>query len=368
MISVKQAVANRQLDLGLTQREAESYSIARAILAACDPKENSFEREVSETIAAKLGRPVRGPNAIFAPTALRPRMSGLDDKTNAGGAYTLFTKVPDLVEALRTQLRLTKLGVTYLPGLDYSLQFATEASATAAYWVTENSTTDVGEQDMVFSAALAGPHTLQGTLTASRQFLSQAARNVNLEARIRRDLMKSHAIAVEIAALNGSGSSGQPVGLLQTTGLNVVSIGQNGGPATYATICSLEEAVGLANADPTGFITTPTQRRKLREVAINGVGSDMTWDAETNTMLGLPSFSSTAVPSTLSKGSSNGNLHAIICGAWNEMIICEFGAIELVVDQFGHLKKQGVIELTSFSMCDVVIPKIGAFSAIVDAA
>jgi hypothetical protein len=66
------------------------------------------------------------------------------------------------------------------------------------------------------------------------------------------------------------------------------------------------------------------------------------------------------VPKTGVRGSTSNN-HALIFGVFATMVIGVWGSgFELVVDPF-TLKKQGMIELTSFAMTDVVLKYPQAF-------
>src|ERR1019366_6254922 len=191
------------MDLGMSSAEQENYSVARAILVAAGQEKGGLEYEVSAALGAKLGRPNRSGAGIFIPSTLRPQQSGLDTKTNAAGDYLVATKVPDLIEALRQQMRCVQLGATFVSGLSSNISFAVETTATSASWVSENPTFDVSDTDMVFGSKGVTPKTLQSTTSLSRQLLAQ--NSVDLERRIRLDLMKSHAIALDAAAVNGSG-------------------------------------------------------------------------------------------------------------------------------------------------------------------
>lgn len=363
LITAQQASNDRTLALEFTEREARSYSFGRAILGALGEK--NFEAEVSQTIQASIGRPTRG-NSIFVPTVMRPRMSGLDSKTNVAGGYTTQIDVLDFVDCLRAQMRLAQLGATFLPGLRYSAQFPIETTPSSASWQTEDSGVDASATDLSFGAVVATPKTLQSTTSVSRQLLAQCAANTALETRLRMDLSKSHAEAFDAAGIAGTGSNGQPVGLLQLSGIGSVAIGTNGGVPTYNTIVDLEAAVANANAaDNIGFLSTPNIRKLLRKTFVNGTGSLPVW-AE-NAMLGHPAMVSTNCPSTLSKGTTNGSLSAIIGGVWSELILAEFGSVELIIDQFAQ-KKRGMIEVTSISMVDVVVPRPAAFAVVLDAA
>ncbi len=365
MITAVQAAADKSLNLTFSRAEADKYSIAGAILAALDPKVKSFEAEISQTISASIGRPPRDGNGIFIPTTLRPRQS-LDTKTNSSGDYTVQINVRDYVDCLRAQMRLAQLGATFLPGLKYSAQFPIENTPTVAFWQTEDSNVDTSAADIVFGVALASPRTLQSTTSVSRQLLAQCAGNVDLEMRLRMDMSRSHAEAFDAGAIAGSGSSGQPVGLLQNSSITVVPCGTNGAVPTYGNIVDLETAVATANAaDNIGFLSTPNIRKVLRKTFINGTGSPAVWSDDT--MLGHPAMVSTNCPSTLSKGTSNGTLSAIIAGVWSELILAEFGSLELIVDQFSK-KKINMIEITSFAMYDVVCPRPAGFAVVTDGA
>jgi hypothetical protein len=81
---------------------------------------------------------------------------------------------------------------------------------------------------------------------------------------------------------------------------------------------------------------------------------------------GYTAYATAQVPSTLTKGSSSGICHAVIFGAWPQLIIGDWGAYEVVVDPY-RLKKQGMIEVTSFQMVGIMVRYAAAFAAIKDA-
>jgi hypothetical protein len=79
-----------------------------------------------------------------------------------------------------------------------------------------------------------------------------------------------------------------------------------------------------------------------------------------DTVAGHMARSSNQVPKTGVRGSTSNN-HALILGVWTTMVIGMWGSgFELVVDPF-TLKKQGMIELTSFAMTDIVLKYPQAF-------
>jgi HK97 family phage major capsid protein len=355
------------VDMNASQRK--QYSIAKALqmLATDDPDAKSFEREVSDEIRRVTNRipSAMAGSSIFIPTALETR-AGLVQNTNSAGGFLVQGDVsPDLIELLRPQSRVLELGAQLLSGLKGTLSFVVETIATAATWQAENGGSDNADADQVFASKTMSPKLVVGNTSFTRRLLQQSS--IDIELMVRRDLTKSLALALDAAAVAGSGASNQPTGLLSTSpAIGSVAIGANGGPATYQTICALEDAVGNANADSRqmAFLTTPDQRSKLRQVFINGTGSDAVWDDEG--LLGYTSAVSRNVPGNLTKGSGT-NLSAIIVGNFNELLIGEWGAVELTVDPY-RLKRQAVVEVTIYGQFDILIRQPAAFAAVVDAA
>ena len=340
--------------LGLSAAQAKRYSLSAAFLSAeKNNRENSLEREISGEIAKHLGRPV-GQHSVYIPVALNPVMLGLDTRTNADGKFTVATRIPDILDALRAQTRVLQLGATVLDGLRSNIQLATEATPTSAVWSAENPGADNAENNPAFGARTMSPKTLTASTTASRQLLAQSSGLV--DEYLRRSIAKSHAIAIDSAAINGTGSSNQPLGLLNTSGIGNVSAG---GPASYAHLLGLEDAVGGSNADyeSNGFLACSAQRKKLRQVAVNDTGSKMCWTVEdgVDECIGRPAAVSANCPST-----------AIIHGAWQYLVVALWGGLELIVDPFS-LKKQGLTQFTSVAFVDIGVEHPEAFAAIQDA-
>jgi hypothetical protein len=82
--------------------------------------------------------------------------------------------------------------------------------------------------------------------------------------------------------------------------------------------------------------------------------------ADDDTVSGYMARSSNQVPSNGVRGDTSNN-HALILGVFATMVIGIWGnGFELVVDPYS-LKKQGMIELTTFGMIDVVLKYPQAF-------
>lgn len=357
----------------LTEKEKDSYSVARAILSLADPAcPAPLEREISAALTKQVGRASRG---LFIPTRLRPQATSLDTKTDAAGKYTVVPLVQELIDLLRARTKVIQLGATVLSGLSAPLQFPRHLTGTTGSWMAENSGSDVSAVNATFGVLTLSPKTYQATTAYSRQLLAQSS--IDIENFVRTDLAEYHAIALDTAAINGSGDNNQPLGILQTDNIGDVAFGTNGGPPTYANIVDLETKVAAANADEAGmkFLTTPGIRGVLKKVGqLDQTTSPIpTWVQDGNspgmgTLIGYPAAVSNCVPSTLTKGAAGGVgvCHAIIFGYWPTVLIGEWGVLEIIVDPYA-LKKQGMIEVTSFQMVDVGLRHPQAIAAMQDA-
>jgi HK97 family phage major capsid protein len=81
---------------------------------------------------------------------------------------------------------------------------------------------------------------------------------------------------------------------------------------------------------------------------------------------GYPAFCSAQIPNNLTKGTSRGICLAIVFGAFSQAVVGDWGMMELIVDPY-RLKKQGMIEVTSFAMYGIAVKYAAAFAAIKDA-
>jgi len=113
-----------------------------------------------------------------------------------------------------------------------------------------------------------------------------------------------------------------------------------------------------ANADQLGegaWLTTPKCKSKLKRLGklANTIALPI-W-ADDNTVDGYRARSSNQVPNNTTKGTSGATLSTLIRGIFETMVIGTWGSgFELVVDPY-RLKKQGMIELTTFMLTDVTL-------------
>ncbi len=359
----------------LSPAERRGYSLRRAIncaISTMSSDRNSLETEISEAIAKEMG-PTYGmgisretQRSIFIPLSLEPvrERTGLVTTSTAAGGATVETSVPDLIQILRARAMIFSLGAQLLPGLRDSIAFPSQAATSAGTWIGEAPGSDAADSDMSLAQIPASLHTFLTTTALTRKLLNQTGSYA--ETMIRTDLMRGAAIELDRVALVGDGLSNRPTGIVNTAGVGTVAIGANGGAASNDTFTDLEFQISTNNADqgPLAYLTTPIQRQKLRKVVRTGMNMPV-WGND-NTVNGWRAEVTNNLPSNGTKGSGTG-LSTIIAGDWSQLLIAQWGVIEVLVDQW-RLKKQGKVECTSFMNCDVVVRHAPAFAICTDAA
>lgn len=357
----------------LTEEETKRYSLARAILQSADPHKDfdGFEREISDEIAKRTGLT---PQGFFIPTNLTRKISddpnfsvrALDSGTSTDGAELKFTMAGDFIEMLRNKALVAQAGATFLPGLKGKVAMPRQTGAITAYWMGEEPGSNVTESEPTFDQVFLDAKTLMTTTAFTKQLL--AIGSFDVENIIMNDLARVHALAIDLAALAGTGSSNQPTGVLYTSGVNLVALGTDGAVPSYANVVDLEASIEDSNGDvgPQTLITTPKIKKLLKLTQeFSGTNGVPVWGRDNN-VNGYPALSTKQVPGNLTKGTSSGVCHALIQGAFQELMIGMWGALDLLVDPYS-LKKKGIIEVTTFELADVATRYPKAFAVIKDA-
>lgn len=352
----------------LSKKEQRSYSLTRGLMAMVERSEgrhaNSFELELSDEMEKNLPQHVKRHGGLYMPFDIEVR-AGLDSKTATAGQELVVDQPGDFLALLRNKMLVRQLGANVLEGLQGNIPFPKQTGGGTATWVAENPGSDVAESNMTTGSATMTPRILQSTTSYSRQLLAQSSFGV--DQLVRSDLAQASALAVDLGAIAGTGASNQPTGILNTAGVGLVAIGTNGGAPTYEHMVDLQTAIDDANAvlGTIAYLTTAVMRGKLKKTQqFSGTNGAPVWVKDE--VDGYGAFSTKQVPSNLTKGTST-DCHAIILGVWSQLMIGFWGpGLEIVVDPY-RLKKQGMIEVTSYLMADIMLRYAAAFAAIKDA-
>lgn len=340
--------------VNLNEREQKQYSYVRAIAAALARAEgqsvSGFEAEISQDIERNIPANYKRNGGIFVPLQVRSAISEALYNTSGKGASTVFTQPGEFIDMLRNASVAVGLGARVMGGLTGPVSFPSQTAGVSVSWVAENSGTDVTATNATLSSVGLTPKTLQGTTAFSRQLMAQASMDV--EAFIRQDLASAHALAWDVAVMHGTGSNNQPTGIYAAGSVNAVAMG---GVPTFGKLIDMITEVLKDNAlaGSLAFATTPGMAGKLAQTVIAAsTDTNMIWSGklDNGTLAGYTARASNQVSSALGGGSE----HGLIFGNWSDALIGMWGALELVVDPYA-LKKQGMIEVTSFQLCDIAL-------------
>jgi HK97 family phage major capsid protein len=187
-----------------------------------------------------------------------------------------------------------------------------------------------------------------------------AQSTVDVENLVRDDLTAIHALAWDRAVIHGSGASNQPTGIYTLSGVNAVAMG---GVPTFGKLVDMVTEVAIDNAllNSLGFVSTPGMAGKLMQTLVaSSAGSAMIWSGriDDGQLVGYRAIASNQVLANLGTGTDE---HGIVFGNWSDVLIGTWGALELITDPY-RLKKQGMIEVTSFEMVDIAARHAESFT------
>lgn len=375
----KEISLNSGSPVQLNEKERRQYSMTRAIrsLAAQThgfKEEAGFEREVSAEIARVTGRDTGGiliptMEPVFRLTPQELQKRALYTGSSGSGGATVATELVSFLDVLRPAVKVFKLGAEFMGGMSSNFSLPKMLTDSDFNWVGENPGTDNTDIDPTFSQVQFTPKTATGSTSWSRQLFVQSS--IDIEAKVRNSLVQRAAIAIDKAALQGTGSSNQPKGVLNATGVSVVSLGANGGVPTYQNLIDMAMDPAAYNADQLGeirYLITPEISGYLQgQPKLSNTIAQPIWTfaGDQGYINGLRADWSNNLPKNLTKGTGTG-LHAGIAGVWNALTVAEWGAMEILLDPFTGAK-QALIKIIANFMIDVESTYPQAFSVYLDA-
>lgn len=335
-------------DLGMGGGEVQRYSVLRAIAAAAsgDWSKAGLEREAHVAIEKKIGPSRR--NGVYVPFDVQKR-----DLTTAGATTGQKLVGTDhmpgsFIELLRARNRVVALGARMMSGLVGNVAIPKQTGAGTAYWLASESTA-ITEADQTIGQVTLTPRNVGAYTEISRQLTLQGTPDA--EMLVMDDLAAVLAIAIDVAAINGSGASGQPTGVLNTAGIGSVS----GTSIAYAGIVEFQTDVAGSNALQANcaYMTTPAIAGLLMQRQRFTSTDTPLWTGSVldGQVAGYRATSSTSVPAA-----------TMLFGDFSQIIIGEWGVMELEVNPYANFPA-GIIGVRAWATVDVAVRQVGAFSA-----
>lgn len=347
----------------VTGREVP-YSLTRAVEAARtgDWREAGFERELDQELTRIAGRK---PTGIHVPTLA---LAGRAVITTASAPALIGTSqmAEAFVDVLRAEVRVIELGATVLPGLVENVSIPRMTTGAAAEWIAEN--TDVTESTPTFDAVSLTMRQLAAQTRMSRRQLKQSLPALDLI--LANDLRQQIAVALDRAAIAGTGAANQPQGILSAAGVGVQAIGANGGALTWSHVTALLAMVEATNVSAAGLGWLTNYKVKAAMMSTPKVAGTASMilnpdELKEPAVAGLKAAWSGNVPSNLTKGTGI-NLSALIVGNWPDLLIGQWGGVDLIVDDVTE-SSRGNVKIVAHSEWDVALRRAASFARIVDA-
>lgn len=278
-----------------------------------------------------------------------------------GGDLIQTTKV-GFIDVFRNKLVLSSLGARYLSGLQGNISMPRKTTVTDGAHKTENAQADEGT--ILFDSVDMSPKRLPFLVEYSKQLLLQGS--IDVANMVQDDVIKGLAVKMENACINGAGSPAV-TGLLNINGIGSVVGGPNGAAPDRDDIIDLETEVAIDNADlgSLAYLTNTKVRGKLKKTKTDSGSGIFVWGAG-NELNGYNVGVTNNVPSDLDKGTSTGVCSALIFGNWNEMVIGQWGGLDVMVNPYSK-DDYGLIRLTASMYYDMAVTHAQAFAAMKDA-
>ena len=353
--------------LGLGKREVEGFSIVRAMRAIADGRRQdaAFEFECSDEIAKNLGRQARG---IFVPSDVQYAEGQISQRdvtkaTSGGNLVATNLLSGSFIELLRNSMKVASMGARMLPGLVGDVAIPRQATGSVAAWVGEGGNTT--ESDATFDTVTLNPKTITVRTDMTRRMLLQSTPAI--EGLVRADLAMALGLGIDSAAINGTGALNQPRGIRNVVGVGLVALGANGAAPTWQSQIDLVKTCKIANADQgtLGFLTNASAWGKMMGTPKVAGQPIFILEDPGSMLLGRRFETTEAVPSNLVKGASGAVCSAELYGNWAELLIGEWGVLDLFPDPY-VLADSGGLAIRAFKDVDVAVRHAASFAIIVD--
>lgn len=337
-------------NLGLSDKDVGEFSFVRLMNAVSQPQDRSaqkaaaFELEVSEQGAMQFGSDFKARGAYIPQEILErgfaPQKRVLNATTATDGPELIATDLlaGSFIDVLRNSQVTAQAGVRTLPGLVGLVDIPRQTTASAMAWLAAEDA-DAANTEPQFDQVSLSPKDAAAYTEVTRRLTMQSTPSI--EGIIRSDLAQAIGVGTDAAILYGTGATGQPRGVANQTGINTFDFAA--ADPTYAETVRMIKETMVDNAlmGNLGYIVDP-----------NG------WEAAVTT----EKFSGTG-RTIMEAGMINGYRGLVsnqitdedwFFGNWSDVLVGEWGGLELNVDPYTHSLK-GRIRFVVFKTMDVAV-------------
>lgn len=360
--------------LGLNEREKREFSLCRLINHMMDPSaktasEAGYELEVcraaADLQAKTLSKSARGhliPWEVLGANRAAETPGQVAGVFGDGGALVGTNRLDaQFIDLIRNQSAFLTSGLTMLSGLEGNVEIPKKLGSSTYYFVGEN--VDVTNSKLAFGLVNMIPRTIGVRVPVSRRAMIQSSPDV--ENLVRLDMAESVALGMDYTIGYGTGSNGQPLGIINTAGIGSVTLaggatinfpanlgGGSGNGGDWGDYVDLETAIAANNLDAGSmrYVMNSSVRGALKQtLRASAAGSDyiMTDAGEVN-----------GYPVTVSNQMQTND---VLFGNFADCVVGMWSGLDLIVDPYTQ-SASGQTIITVHQDFDVAVRRPQSFA------
>lgn len=253
------------------------------------------------------------------------------------GKEIVETEKLNILEPLRGKSILAEAGATFLTGLVGNISIPTYSGSTCG-WKGEMVDADNGKGD--FDTVELSPKRLTAYIDISKQFLVQDS--VGAEEMLRADIVNALVAKLEQTIFgDANGDANKPAGIFYN------ATEQN---PSWAGVCDAEADL-IDYLGDKRFVMSPSAKSAFKQTTVSGEKSDLRMLMNGNEVDGYPV-----------SASSNVVDGGYAFGDFKELVVAQWGAIDIVVDPY-TLATKNAIRLVINAFFDAKVRRAGAIKA-----
>lgn len=342
-----ESINSKPLSFGSSNYQAEEYSVVRALQGLEDVTKRGYEWEISKDL--ERHHPKTNPNSVI-----------LDTRVMTGSSTTTQTSVANNIEPfLQQKSIISNLNTRNFDGLVGDLTIPVGNSASGFTPIVTDGTTQVAETDLSIVSKTLSAHRFGNLIPLSYGLLQQATPDV--ENFVRNNLAETFAKNRDDQIIGGSGSGGNILGVMNTTGINAVSNG--GTEVTFANFLSALSLIGAdeVNLSNVALIINPANIDNLVSAVKYSSTASPLLDMEigegglVGTMMGFPVYATTKI-----------SADTYLMGDFSYLALGNWGGIEVAMNPFFD-DRRFIQSINAIMTFDAVVMNANAFCKITKA-
>lgn len=366
LANLPQGVPLISQDIGMTRAETENFSVLRlarasnpqatkaerddarfeieAINAAAEMAERSGVKSRGFVMPAELLRNWIPRNSVMYYDLMQKRMINTTDDS---ALVPEDFRPGSFIDVLRNSMSVMKAGATILQGLQGNVDIPKKTAASTAAWVSAEGG-NAAASEPTFGSVTMTPKDIAVYTDITRR--SRQQMSPDIEALIRADIAMGVGLGIDYASLEGLGTGGQPLGVLNQVGINkpTALVGAN---PTFAEVVALETAVADDNGlmGNLAYILRSNMRGALKTAEKFASTGQTIWE---------PGDTLNGYPGIVSNQGTNGNIYF---GNWSDVLIGMWSTLDLQFD-YAALALSGGLRMIAFQTCDVAVRRAESFA------